>query len=530
MPRVLISDKLSPRAANIFEERGVKVDVKPGLSPDDLLAIIGDYDGLAIRSATKVTEELLDAAANLKVVGRAGIGVDNVDIAAATERGVIVMNTPHGNSITTAEHAITMILALARQIPEANTSTKAGKWEKSRFMGTEITGKTLGLIGCGNIGTVVAERAQGLKMRVVGYDPYLSPENAKRLGIEKLELDDLLKRADFITLHTPLTDATRKIICADALNKTKKGVRIINCARGGLIDELAVAAALKSGHVAGAAFDVFEVEPAKDNILFSFENVIVTPHLGASTTEAQEKVALQIAAQMTDYLMNGAITNALNMVSVSAEEAPILKPYMTLGRLLGGFLGQVQAGGATRIVIEFDGKAATLNPEPVVAAALSGLLGPFMESVNMVNAAAVASSNGIAVSTIRHDRQCDYETLLRITISYRNGERTIAGTLVGGNKPRIIEVQHIAVESDFPPYLLYLRNYDKPGFIGDLGSLCSKHGINIASFHLGRREAGGEAIALVEIDGGLPASILSKIRSLEQVVRADLLQFAPLGE
>ena len=530
MPKVLISDKLSPRAANIFEERGVEVDVKPGLSPDDLLAIIGDYDGLAIRSATKVTEELLDAAANLKVVGRAGIGIDNVDIGAATKRGVIVMNTPHGNSITTAEHAITMILALARQIPEANTSTKAGKWEKSRFMGTEITGKTLGLIGCGNIGTIVAERAQGLKMRVVGYDPYLSPENAKRLGIEKLELDDLLKRADFITLHTPLTDATRNIVGADALNKTKKGVRIINCARGGLVDELAVAAALKSGHVAGAAFDVFEVEPAKDNILFSFENVIVTPHLGASTTEAQEKVALQIADQMTDYLINGAITNALNMVSVSAEEAPILKPYMTLGRLLGGFLGQVQAGGATRIVIELDGKAATLNPEPVVAATLAGLLGPFMESVNMVNAAAVASSNGIAVSTIRHDRQCDYETLLRVTISYKNGERTIAGTLVGGNKPRIVEVQHIAVESDFPPYLLYLRNYDKPGFIGDLGSLCSKHGINIATFHLGRREAGGEAIALVEIDGGLPASILSKIRGLEQVVRADLLQFAPLGE
>ena len=530
MPKVLISDKLSPRAVKIFKERGVDVDVKPGLSSDELLNIIGDYDGLAIRSGTKVTEEVLDAGANLKVVGRAGIGIDNVDIGAATKRGVIVMNTPHGNSVTTAEHAITMILALARQIPEANTSTKAGKWEKSRFMGTEITGKTLGLIGCGNIGTVVAERAQGLKMRVVGYDPYLSPENAKRLGIEKLELDDLLKRADFITLHTPLTDATRKIICADALNKTKRGVRIINCARGGLIDELAVAAALKSGHVAGAAFDVFEVEPAKDNILFSFENVIVTPHLGASTTEAQEKVALQIADQMTDYLMNGAITNALNMVSVSAEEAPVLRPYMILGGLLGSFLGQVQADGATAVVIELDGKAAALNAEPVAAATLAGLLGSVMESVNMVNAAAVASSNGIAVSTIRHDRQCDYETLLRVTISYKNGERTIAGTLVGGNKPRIIEVQHIAVESDFPPYLLYLRNYDKPGFIGDLGSLCSKHGINIATFHLGRREAGGEAIALVEIDGGFPASILSKIRGLKQVVRADLLQFAPLGE
>ncbi len=451
-------------------------------------------------------------------------------LGAATKRGVIVMNTPLGNSITTAEHTITMILALARQIPEASKSTKAGKWEKSRFMGTEITGKTLGLIGCGNIGTVVAERAQGLKMRVVGYDPYLSSENAKQLGIEKIELNDLLKRADFITLHTPLTDATRNIVSADALNKTKKGVRIINCARGGLVDELAMAAALKSGHVAGAAFDVFEVEPAKNNVLFNFENVIATPHLGASTTEAQEKVALQIAEQMADYLMRGAITNAINMASVSAEEAPILRPYMTLGGLLGGFLGQVQAVGATGIVIELDGSAANLNPEPIVAATLAGLLGSFMESVNMVNATAVASSNGIAVSTIRHDRQCDYETLLRVTISYEGGERTIAGTLVGGNKPRIVEVQRIAVESDFPPNLLYLRNYDKPGFIGDLGSLCGKHGINIATFHLGRREVGGEAIALVEIDGGLPASILPKIRELEQVVRVDWLEFASPGE
>ncbi len=530
MPKVLISDKLSSRAAKIFEECGIDVDVKPGLPPDELLAIIGDYDGLVIRSATKVTEEVLVAAVNLKVIGRAGIGVDNVDIGAATRHGVIVMNTPHGNSVTTAEHAITMLLSLARQIPEANASTKAGKWEKSGFMGTEITGKTLGLIGCGNIGIIVAERAQGLKMRVVGYDPYLSSENAKRLGIEKLELDALLARADFITLHTPLTDATRNIISADALNKTKKGVRIINCARGGLVDELAVAAALKSGHVAGAAFDVFEEEPARDNILFSFENVIATPHLGASTIEAQEKVALQVADQMADYLMKGSVTNALNMASVSAEEAPVLRPYMILGGLLGSFLGQVQADGATAVVIELDGKSAALNAEPVAAATLAGLLGSVMESVNMVNAAAVASSNGIAVSTIRHDRQCDYETLLRVTISHKGGDRTIAGTLVGGNKPRIVEVQHIAVESDFPPYLLYVRNYDKPGFIGNLGSLCGKYGINIATFHLGRRDAGGEAIALVEIDGGLPASVLPKIRNLEQVVRADALQFAPLVE
>ncbi|MDB4599399.1 phosphoglycerate dehydrogenase [Alphaproteobacteria bacterium] len=526
MPKVLISDKLSLHAATIFEENGIEVDVKPGLSPDELKAIIADYDGLAIRSATKVTVDILNATKNLKVVGRAGIGVDNVDIAAATKRGVIVMNTPHGNAVTTAEHAITLMMSLARQIPDANESTKAGKWEKSRFMGTEITGKTVGLIGCGNIGMIVAERAQGLKMRVVGYDPYLSAKNATRLGIEKLELDELLARADFITLHTPLTEATRNIISADALNKTKKGVRIVNCARGGLVDELAMAAALKSGHVAGAAFDVFEVEPATDNVLFGFDNVIATPHLGASTTEAQEKVALQVAQQMADYLVKGAVTNALNMASVSAEEAPILKPYMTLGGLLGNFLGQVEADGITAVAIEFDGKAAALNPEPVVATTLAGLLGPVMASVNMVNAAAVASSNGIAVSSVRHNRQCDYETLLRVTVSHKSGDRTIAGTLVGGNKPRIVEVQHIAVESDFPPHLLYLRNYDKPGFIGGLGSLCGKHGINIATFHLGRREAGAEAIALVEIDGGLPKAMLLEIRALDQVVRADALHFS----
>ena len=527
MPKVLISDKLSPRAATIFEANGICVDVDTGLSPYELKAIIADYDGLAIRSATKVTVDILNAATNLKVIGRAGIGTDNIDIAAATKRGVIVMNTPHGNAITTAEHAITMMLSLARQSHDANESTKAGKWEKSRFMGTEITGKILGLIGCGNIGTIVAERAQGLKMRVVGYDPYLSPENATRLGIEKFELDELLAQADFITLHTPLTDTTRNIISADALNKTKKGVRIINCARGDLVDELAMVAALKSGHVAGAAFDVFKVEPATDNVLFGFDNVIATPHLGASTTEAQEKVACQVAEQMANYLMKGAVTNALNMASVSAEEAPILKPYMGLGGLLGSFLGQVKADGITAVVIEFDGKAAALNLEPVVATTLAGLLGQAMESVNMVNAAAIASSNGIAVSTVRHDRQCDYETLLRVTISHKCGERTIAGTLIGGNKPRIIEVQHIAVESDFPPHLLYLRNHDKPGFIGDLGSLCGKHGINIATFHLGRREAGGEAIALVEIDGGLPKTVLPEIRRLDQVVRADVLHFAP---
>ncbi len=335
----------------------------------------------------------------------------------------------------------------------------------------------------------------------------------------------MLRRADFITLHTPLTDATRNIISADALNRSKAGVRIINCARGGLVDELALAAALSTGHVAGAALDVFADEPAKDNVLFGMENVIATPHLGASTVEAQEKVALQIADQMADFLVDGAVSNALNMASVSAEEAPVLRPYMALGQKLGEFLGQVENDGLATVTVEFDGKAARLNPEPVVASTLSGLLGSAMESVNMVNATATATANGIAVSTVRHDRRCDYETLLRVTVSHAGGERTIAGTLVGGDKARIIEVQHIPVESDFPSNLLYLRNYDKPGFIGDLGSLCGAHGINIATFHLGRKMAGGEAIALVEIDGVMSEDMLTELRGLKQVVRADFLHF-----
>lgn len=525
MTKVLISDKLAPAAADIFRNAGIEVDVKPGLSPDELAEIIDQYDGLAIRSATKVTAELLEKAPNLKVVGRAGIGVDNVNVKAATAAGVVVMNTPFGNAVTTAEHAISLLLATTRQIPQAHISTKAGKWEKSKFMGAEISGKKLGVIGCGNIGAIVADRAQGLKMKVMGYDPFLTDERAKQLGIEKVDLDTLFEQADYITLHTPLTDSTRNIISADALNKMKKGVRIVNCARGGLVDELALYAALKNGHVAAAALDVFEVEPATENPLFELDNLIATPHLGASTVEAQEKVALQIADQMTDYLLNGAVSNALNMASVSAEEAPILGPYMELGKLLGQFIGQVGSSDITTVKLEFDGKAAGLNEDPVMASTLAGLLGPVMDSVNMVNATAIASANEIAVATVKHDRRCDYETLLRLTVSYKQGERTVAGTLIGGNKPRLVEVQDISIESDFPKNMLYLRNYDKPGFIGALGTLLSDLNLNIATFHLGRKSEGGEAIALVEVDGEVAQDTLQTIRGLEQVVRADSLQF-----
>ena len=419
MPRVLISDKLSPSAIEIFRNRGVEVDVRTGLSPADLRAIIGDYDGLAIRSATKVTKELLEAATNLKVVGRAGIGVDNVDVRSATARGVVVMNTPHGNTITTAEHAIAMMFALARQIPEASASTRSGKWEKNRFMGVELTGKTLGLIGCGNIGAIVAERAVALKMKVLAYDPYLAEKRALALGVEKTDLDTLLSRADFITLHTPLTDSTRNILSAEALAKTRKGVRIINCARGGLVDEAALAEAIRSGHVAGAALDVFEVEPATDSPLFGLENVVCTPHLGAATEEAQENVARQVAEQMCDFLLAGAVANAINMPSVSAEDAPRLKPYMELCRCLGAFAGQMtaaQEGVIRRVVIEYEGQVAALNTRPLTAAVLAGLMSPLMEGVNMVNASVAARDRGIDIAETVHDRPSEYQTLVRVTI------------------------------------------------------------------------------------------------------------------
>src|SRR6201993_739379 len=388
MPNVLISDALSPAAVQIFKDCGIEVDFQPNLGKDkDKLAeIIGHYDGLAIRSATKATAKIIDKAKNLKVIGRAGIGVDNVEIPAATAKGIIVMNTPFGNSITTAEHAITLMLALAREIPQADASTQAGKWEKNRFMGVEITGKTLGVIGCGNVGSIVADRAQGLKMRVIAYDPFLSPERARDLGVEKVELPELFRRADFITLHTPLTDKTKDIIDAKAIASMKKGVRIINCARGGLVDEAALRHALDSGQVAGAAFDVFVEEPATKNPLFGHPNVVCTPHLGASTTEAQENVALQVAEQMSDYLLNGAIANAVNFPSITAEEAPRLKPFVALAEKLGSFAGQLTETGISKVQLAYEGHVAAMNTKALTSAAIAGLLRPMLQDVNVASA------------------------------------------------------------------------------------------------------------------------------------------------
>ncbi len=532
-PKVLISDKLSPAAVEIFRNRGIEVDLKPGLSPAELRAIIADYDGLAIRSATKASRELLDAAPRLKVIGRAGIGVDNVDVKSATARGVVVMNTPHGNAITTAEHAIAMMFALARQIPEASASTKAGKWEKNRFMGVELTAKTLGLIGCGNIGSIVADRAQGLKMRVIAYDPYLTEKRALALGVEKVELDALLARADLITLHTPLTDATRNILSRENLAKTKKGVRIVNCARGGLLDEAALADAITSGHVAGAALDVFETEPATASPLFALEQVVCTPHLGAATAEAQENVALQVAEQMSDFLLTGAVSNAINMPSVSAEDAPRLAPYMELCRLLGAFAGQMtqaREGVIEHVGIEYEGAAASLNQRPLSAVALAGLLGPMMAGVNMVNAPLLARERGIDVAETVHDRPSAYQTLVRLTVTTRDKSgasqtRAVAGTLFAGSRPRIVEIKGIKIEADFAPHMLYVTNQDKPGFIGRFGATLADAGINIATFHLGRTEPGGDAICLISVDEDVSEDVLAVVRTLKLVVQATPLAF-----
>ncbi len=524
-PRVLISDKMDPKAEQIFRERGCDVDVITGKTPEELGEILGQYDGLAIRSTTKLTKELIAKATNLKVVGRAGIGVDNIDIPAASAAGIVVMNTPFGNSITTAEHAIALIFALARQLPEADASTQAGKWEKNRFMGVEVTGKTLGLIGAGNIGSIVASRALGLRMQVVAFDPFLTPERAIEIGVEKADLDTLLAKADFITLHTPLTDQTRNILSAENIAKAKHGVRIINCARGGLIDEVALKAALDSGHVAGAALDVFAVEPAKESPLFGTPNFISTPHLGASTDEAQVNVAIQVAEQLSDYLVRGGVTNALNMPSLSAEEAPKLRPYMALAEELGSLIGQLAHDNLTSISIEVEGAAAQLNIKPITGAVLCGLMRRYSATVNMVNAPYLAKERGLDVREVRHDREGDYHTLLRVTVMTATGERSVSGTLFGNASPRLVELFGVKVEADLDGNMLYIVNEDAPGFIGRLGSTLGKANVNIGTFHLGRQEAGGVAVLLLSVDSDVGKETLEEISALPGVKRVMALKF-----
>ncbi|MFN4058470.1 MAG: phosphoglycerate dehydrogenase [Roseinatronobacter sp.] len=529
-PKVLVSDELSETAVQIFRDRGIDVTFEPNLGKDKerLLEVIGQYDGLAIRSATKVTEKVLANATNLKVVGRAGIGVDNVDIPAASKKGVIVMNTPFGNSVTTAEHAISLMMAVARQIPEANASTHSGKWEKSRFMGVELFNKTLGVIGAGNIGGIVCDRALGLRMKVIAYDPFLSDERAVKMGVTKVELDELLALADFITLHVPLTDKTRNILSAENIAKCKPGVRIINCARGGLVDEAALAEAIKSGHVAGAGFDVFEVEPAKESPLFGLPGVVVTPHLGASTTEAQENVALQVAEQMSDYLLSGAVQNALNMPSVTAEEARIMGPWVKLAGHLGAFAGQLTDEPIKAINILYDGKVAEMNLEALSCAAVAGIMAASNPDVNMVSAPVIAKERGVQISTTTQDKSGVFDAFIKLTVVTETRERSIAGTVFSDGKPRFIQIKGINIDAEVGADMLYTTNRDVPGIIGTLGGILGRNGVNIANFTLGRSAIGQDAIALLYIDGPLPNAVRDELLAtgLFQQVRPLAFQVA----
>ena len=526
-PKVLISDSLSEAAVQIFKDRGIDVDFMPALGKDKdaFLAAIPKYDGLAIRSASKATAKIIAAATNLKVIGRAGIGTDNIDKDAASKAGIIVMNTPFGNMITTAEHAIAMMFAVARQIPEASASTHAGKWEKSKFMGVELTGKTLGVIGAGNIGGIVCDRARALKMKVMAYDPYLGEEKAEKMGVKKVELEELFANADFITLHVPYTEQTANILSAENIAKLKKGVRIINCARGGLVDEQALADALKSGHVAGAAFDVFAVEPATDSPLFKLPNVVVTPHLGAATTEAQENVALQVAEQMSDYLLTGAVTNALNMPSVTAEEAKVMGPWIKLSGHLGNFIGQMTDEPITAINILFDGVVSNMNLKALTAATIAGIMKKANPDTNMVSAPVIAKERGIQISTTKQDQSGTFEGYVKVTVVTGKRERSVAGTVFSDGKPRFIQIKGINVDAEVGAHMLYTTNEDVPGIIGTLGQTMGSHGVNIANFTLGRAGVKGEAIALLYVDDVVPPEAISALQDTGMFQQVKRLTF-----
>ena len=525
MPKVLISDKLSPLALEVFQERGIEVRFEPTIEASDLASCIGEYEGLAVRSRTQVTAAILEAGSKLKVVGRAGIGTDNIDTRSATRSGIAVMNTPFGNAVTTAEHAITMLMSLARQIPAANASTQAGKWEKSAFMGVEVTGKTLGIIGCGNIGAIVANRAHGLHLKVMAYDPYLNEDRAAEIGVQKVDLDTLLRSVDFVTMHVPLNDNTRHMIDADAIGRMKPGVRIINCARGGLIVEEDLKTALDSGHVAGAALDVFETEPAHENPLFGHPNLICTPHLGASTNEAQVNVAVQLAEQMSDYLLTGAIQNAINMPAISADEAPRLRPFLHLGEQLGALAAQIADGAPRTISITYDGQAAELDTRPVTSTIVSGLLSEMVDQVNLISAPQLARDHGIFVQETRTESSGDYVSLVRVSLETDTHSVSVAGTLLHGDRPRIVDVTGVPLEAELGAHMLFINNKDKPGLIGGLGSTLADAGINIATFNLGRTTPGGDAVALVSLDQEIPPEVLTQVAQMPSVASAKALAF-----
>ncbi len=519
--KVLVSDSLSQQGIDILQKAGLTTDVKTKLTPAELIAMIPSYDGLIIRSGTKVTKEVIAAASNLKIIGRAGSGLDNVDIPAATHRGVVVMNTPGGNTVTTAEHTFALIFAMARQLPQAAASVKSGKWEKSKFMGIELFNKTLGIVGLGQIGAHVARLAQGAGMTVIAYDPYLSKESAEQNGVEGVDLDTLLVRSDIITLHVPLTPETENFINAERIQKMKPGVRIVNCARGGIVNEKDLSEALRSKQVAAAAFDVFEKEPVDPgNPLIQLDNFICTPHLGAATGEAQENVALAIAEQVVDFLTRGVVRYAVNLPSVPPDLLPKLQPYIHLAQQAGAFIGQTLEGGIEKITVEYHGEAADLQTAPVTLAAIKGVLGQILgeETVNYVNAPGIARERGIAVDEVKSSHAGNFQNL--ICLKVRSGDRTqtVSGTVFGKHAQRFVEIDTVALEVVPEGMMLYLLNEDKPGVIGGLGQVLAKHGINISRMQLGREAIGGKAISVVGIDTAVGPEVLKDLKSVPHIL------------
>ncbi len=525
--KVLISDGLSQAAVEILNNtEGIECIFDPKITPEDLLATINEYHGIALRSRTKVTAEVIAAGTNLKVIGRAGSGVDNIDVAAATQNGVIVMNTPGGNTVTTGEHAIAMMFALARNIPQATASMKAGKWDKKKFQGTELTGKTLGILGVGNIGSVVASRAQGLKMNVISYDPYISEEAAEKLGITLVSIDELYSQSDFLSIHVPLTNDTKNIINKDAFAKMKKGICLIHCARGGIVSETDLAQAIKDGIVAGAALDVFEEEPTPaDNPLLSMDEVIVTPHLGASTQEAQDNVAIAIAEQIADLLTTGTVRNALNVPCVPAEQMAALGPYITLGEKLGSFQGQCLTGGIEEIEIEYSGEVTDFDIAPITIACIKGILTPVLdEVVNYVNAPSVAEARGIKVKEVKSSKSTDFASSIKIKIKTKDRKNIIEGALFGKTEPRIVKVNKFFLDAVPEGNLLVIHNEDKPGVIGEIGTLLGENSVNIARLHLGRQEDNAEALSVWNVDAPVEKEVLAKLTDLAYIISAKVVE------
>ncbi|HTT74597.1 MAG TPA: phosphoglycerate dehydrogenase [Candidatus Binataceae bacterium] len=525
--RVLLSDSLAPQGIDVLKRHPqLSFDVKTGLSPSELASIIALYDALIIRSGTRVTREVIDHAASLRVIGRAGVGVDNVDLDAATRRGIVVMNSPQGNSVTTAEHTISMLMALARHIPAANAAIKAGRWDRSKFTGVEVSHKTLGIIGLGNIGRIVADRAQGLKMKVIGFDPIITAEAAAKAGIDLVDLETLYRNSDFITVHAPLTEETRGLVNARAFAMMKKGVRVINCARGGIVDETALLEALKSGHAAGAALDVFvEEPPPPGHPLLKLDNLIATPHLGAATGEAQVQVAVDIAHQVADFLLSGTIRHAINIPALGVKELEVLGPHLALGEKLGQLAAQLIGEAPTEVKVSFAGDSAKLNSEPIIASVLRGLLSGFLaQKLNFVNAPYLARERGIMVTETRSRETTDYVNMLTITVTTRSGNHEVAGAVIGNRALRMVRIDGFRIEAAPEGYFLVLHNRDVPGVVGAVGTILGQAGINIAGLELGRDRAGGTALSLVEVDGPVSASMLERLKTIPAITSASLIK------